>query len=297
MFVQELLNGLIIGSVYALFSLGFTLVFGVQGILNLAHGGIFMAGAFVGLYAITLAGLPLPLAFLFAVIAGGMLGVVLDFVAFRPLRRRQASDFGAMVSSIGANLVLISIAQQISNAQVSAFPFGTFPIVIYRAFGLRISLQQIVIVLCFLLFAGALLLYLYKTSFGRQVRAVAVNERTATLLGINPAAIYFQTFFISGALAAAAGVIIGIAFNSVHFLMGEPVLLRALVVVVLGGLGSVVGSMVAGLALGVVQSLIVTYLSSQLSDAITFALLFLVLLISPGGLFKGLRADIRVARR
>jgi len=295
-FAQQILNGLVVGSVYALFALGFTLVFGVQNILNLAHGALFMVGAFVGLYAVTLVDLPLVVALLLSILAAGCIGVLLDFFAFRPLRKRRGGEFPAIMSSIGANLILISIAQQISQAQVSGFPFGTFPIVIYNFLGLRITLQQIAILCCVMLFTTVLLLIIYRTSFGRQARAVAVNERTALLFGVNPSQVYALTFFIAGGLAGAAGFIIGLAFNSVHFLMGEPLLLRGFVVVILGGMGSVVGSLVAGLTLGIIQTMSVFYFSSQISDIIIFSLLFLILLIRPTGFFKGLRQDVRVGR-
>ena len=126
-------------------------------------------------------------------------------------------------------------------------------------------------VLSTLLIVAALFVYLFYTGFGRQIRAVAINERTATLLGVNPNFVYFQTFFISGALAGAAGVLIGIAFNAVHFLMGDAYMLRAFVVIVLGGLGSVMGALIAGLLLGLVQTLTIAYVSSGLSDAIIFS--------------------------
>ncbi len=296
MFAQQILNGIVVGSVYSLFALGFTLVFGVQNILNLAHGALFMVGAFIGLYAVTLADLPLPLALLIATVGAGCVGVLLDFFAFRPLRNRRGGEFPAIISSIGANLILISIAQQISNAQVSGFPFGTFPIVIYNFFGLRMTLQQIVILGCVTAFTVGLLLLLFHTSFGRQARAVAVNERVSILLGVNPSRVYALTFFIAGALAGAAGFIIGIAFNSVHFLMGEPLLLRGFLVVILGGMGSVAGSLVAGFMLGIIQTMSVFYFSSQISDIIIFSLLFMILLLRPTGLFKGLRPEVRVGR-
>lgn len=306
MLAQQLVNGLVVGSVYALFALGFTLVFGVHHVLNLAHGSVCMWGAFIGLIAVAPGSvfgaaqatpfLPLPVAFLLAMLGGGLLGVLLDLLAFRPLRRRHATEFAALVSSIGASLVLISLAQQLSRTRILRFPFGTFPLVIYRFAGLRVSLLQLFIVGCVAVLFAALLFYLYRTSFGRQVRAVAVNERAATLLGVNPAAVYLQIFFISGALAGAAGVLIGLAFNSVNFLMGEPYLMRAFVVVVLGGLGSVTGAVVAGLLLGLIQVLTVVYLSSGLSDAIIFSVLFLMLLVRPTGLFAGLRRDVRVVR-
>ncbi len=307
MLTQQLLNGLIVGSVYAIFALGFTLIFGVHHILNLAHGTVCMWGAFIGLIAVAPSALwpdiglstpflPLPVAIILAMAGGGLIGVLLDLVAFRPLRKRGATEFAALVSSIGASLILLSLAQQLSRTAILRFPFGTFPVEIYEFLGLRVSLLQITIVVAMLVLFGALVYYLYRTTFGRLVRAVAVSERTATLLGVNPTSVYLQIFFISGALAGAAGVLIGLLFNSVHFLMGEPYLMRAFVVVVLGGLGSVVGAVVAGLLLGVIQTLTVVYLSSGLSDAIIFSILFAMLLVRPTGLFAGLRRDARVTR-
>ena len=143
---------------------------------------------------------------------------------------------------------------------------------------------------------AALFAYIFYTGFGRQIRAVAVNERTASLLGVNPDAVYFQTFFISGALAGVAGVLIGIAFNSVHFLMGEPYMLRAFVVIVLGGLGSIAGAVIAGLMLGLIQTMTIAYISTDLSDAVIFSLLFVILLVRPTGFFGTLRRQRRVTR-
>jgi branched-chain amino acid transport system permease protein len=127
------------------------------------------------------------------------------------------------------------------------------------------------------------------------VRAVAINERMSLLVGINPRNIYFQTFFLAGALAGAAGVILGVAYNSVSYFMGDPMLLRAFAIVVLGGLGSVAGTLIASLFFGVVEALTVSYLSSQLSDAILFLILFLVLLVRPSGIFRGLHHEYRKA--
>ena len=239
MIAQQILNGLVVGSVYALFALGFTLIFGVHHILNMAHGAVFMWGAFFGLFAITRFDLPFPSGFVLAIVLAGLLSVALDWVAFRPLRRRGAPEFSAIVSSIGAGLVLMNIAQRVSDTRVLRYPFGTLPIEIYSFLGLRVTLIQAVMVLSTLLIVAALFVYLFYTRFGRQIRAVAINERTATLLGVNPNFVHFQTFFISGALAGAAGVLIGIAFNAVHFPMGDAYMLRAFVVIVLGGLGSV----------------------------------------------------------
>lgn len=296
MLAQQLLNGLVSGSVYALFALGLTLIFGVHHILNLAHGAVFMWGAFVGLYCVTVLDLPFPLVILIAAIAAGVLSIVIDFVAFRPLRRRGASEFAAIITSIGAGMILTNLAQRASDTQVWRYPFGTFPIYLFEVAGLRITLLQIVIVASVAIILIALIFYLFGTPFGQRIRAVAIDERMAGLLGVNSDAVYLQTFFISGALAGVAGVMIGIAFNSVHFLMGEPYMLRAFVIIVLGGLGSIGGAVIAGLALGVTHTLTVAYISADLSDAIIFSILFLALLVKPSGLFGNLRLEKRVTR-
>jgi branched-chain amino acid transport system permease protein len=295
MIAQQILNGLITGSVYALFALGFTLVFGTHRILNLAHAGVFMSGAFIAYYAVT-AGAPLLVAALLAMVGAGLLSYLIDITAFGHLRAKGQIEFSAIISSIGANLILMSVAQRMSNTKVLGFPGGTFPIQFYELAGLRISLLQIVVAFVVLALLGGLTYYLYGTSFGRQVRAVAGNERAAQLLGVNPRQVYFQTFFISGALAGIAGVLIGLSFNSIHFLMGEPYLMRAFVVVVLGGLGSIPGAVVAGLLLGVIQTVAIAYLPSGLSDAIIFLLLFVILLIKPSGLFGNQTSAIGVGR-
>ncbi|MBC7705151.1 MAG: branched-chain amino acid ABC transporter permease [Rhodoferax sp.] len=285
---QQILNGLVSGAIYALFALGFNLIFGVQKVLNLAHGGVFMSGAFIAYYAV-IVGLPFWVALLLAMVACGLISVLIDVLGFQPLRKRSQADaeFGAIVISIGVDLILATIAQRLSDTKVLSFPFGTFPVEFYRGLGLRISLLQITIVILVALLLAALMLFLKRTSFGRQVRAVALNERAAALLGISARSVYFQTFFIAGSMAGLAGVLIGLSFNSVHFLMGEPYMLKAFVVVVLGGLGNLPGAVAASLLLGVLQTMTVVYLPAGLSDTLIFSTLFVVLLFWPNGLFGG----------
>lgn len=295
--MQQLLNGIVVGSVYGVFALGFTLIFGVNHIMNMAHGAVFMWGAFTGLYAVELFEAPFAVALLAGAVGGGVLSVILYLVAFMPLRKRGAPEFSFIISSIGASLVLISLAQQVTATRVMRFPFDIFPIVAFNLFGVRFTLMQLAIVgLVFLMVLG-LLFYLYRTDMGRQIRAVAVSEHTSKLLGINAGFVNCQLFFISGAFAGIAGVLIGILFNSVHFMMGEPLLLRAFVVIILGGLGSIPGALVAGLLIGVIQTLTVAYVSAGMADAMVFSTLFLVLLARPTGLFGGAGAVARVARR
>jgi branched-chain amino acid transport system permease protein len=286
MLAQQILNGFVVGGVYALFALGFTLVFGIHRILNLAHGAVFMAGAFIALYCVE-AGLPLIVAFVVAAISAGLLSVLVEVTAFRPLRKLSLMDaeFGSMITSIGAGLFIMSLFQRISQTRVVRFPFGTMPIESIQLLGMRVTILQLVMLGCSVLMVMALTWYLYRTAYGRQVRAIAGNQKTAQLLGINPNFIFFQTFFISGVLAAAAGVLIGLAFNSIHFMMGEPYLLRAFVVIVLGGLGSVPGALVGGLVFGMMHTLSTAYLPGLLVDGIIYLLLFVILLVRPNGLF------------
>ncbi|MGH7034057.1 MAG: branched-chain amino acid ABC transporter permease [Stellaceae bacterium] len=295
MLAQQLLNGVVVGAVYALFSLGLTLVFGMHRILNLAHGAVFMWGALIGYFAVTLAGLPLWAAFIAAIFGAGLVSVALELCVFRPLRRHQGDEFGTIVASIGANLILMQLAQQATNAQTLRFPFGIFPILFYNIAGLRVSLQQIVILGAVAVIVVALLAFLFKTSLGSEARAVAVDERTSMLLGVNPGKVYLTSFLIAGMLAGAAGVILGVAFNSVSYVMGDAVMLQAFVVIVLGGLGSVTGAVLAGILIGMVQTLTTAYISTELSDAVVFGLLFVVLLIRPDGFFAGLHSEYRVA--
>lgn len=296
MIAQQLLNGLVSGGVYALFALGFTLVFGLHRILNLAHGAVLMTGAFIAYYTVQ-AELPLFLGLVLAILGGGLLSVLLEITAFRRLRRSGEVEFGAIISSIGANLVIITIAQRISNTQVMRFPFGTFPIVIHRFLGLRVSALQLFMAACSIVLVVILTYCLYRTRTGRQIRAVASNERAAVLVGTNPNTVFFQTFFLAGALAGAAGVLVGLAFNSIHFMMGEPYLLRGFVVIILGGLGSVPGAMLASFLFGMIQTLTIAYLPSGLTDAIIYSALFLILLVRPNGLLGKPDAGLMRGRR
>ncbi len=295
MILQQIFNGIISGSVYALFALGFTLIFGTHKILNLAHAGVFMIGAMIGYYAVV-EGASIWIAMFLAMIGAGTLSYVIDIVAFRRLRAQKQIEFGAIISSIGANLILISAAQKLSDTKILRFPADTFPMYFFQIGGLRTSSLQITILILVLILLSLLLFYLFKTSFGRQVRAVAGNERAALLLGVNPDSVYFQTFFISGALAGLAGVLIGIMFNSIHFLMGEPYLLRGFVIVIIGGLGSIPGAVAASFMLGVLQSLTTAYLPSGLTDVVIYTLLFVGLVFKPNGLF-GEHQSVGAARR
>ena len=296
MLAQQLLNGLVVGGVYSLFALGFTLVFGIHHLMNLAHGAVFMAGAFVALYTV-LAGLPLWLGFVLAILACGLLSILIEITAFRRLRKSGEAEFGAIISTLGAELIIVTLAQIVSESDVLRFPFETFPVQIFEFAGLRVTLLQLFMLVSSLVLMLILTYYLYRTPLGTRIRSVSGNERASVLSGVNPNVIYYQTFFLSGALAGAAGVLIGLSFNSIQFAMGEPFLLRGFVVVVLGGMGSIPGAMVAGLLLGMLQTLTAAYLPAGLTDAIIFSLLFVILLVRPYGLFGKETAGAMRAQR
>ncbi len=286
MIAQQVLNGLVLGGVYALFALGFTLIFGIHRIMNMAHGAVFMSGAFIGLYMVRI-GLPIWAALPIAMVGAGLISIFVEVIAFKPLRKLALADaeLASVISSIGAGLMILSVGQYVSKTQTMRFPFGTVPVDAIVVFGLRVTMLQLLMLGVAMLMVALLAYYLYRTPQGRQIRAVAGNYRAAQLLGVNPNAIFYQTFFLSGALAGAAGVMVGLAFNSVQFLMGEPFLLKAFVAIILGGLGSVPGALIGGLVLGLLQSLSAAYLPALLVDAVIFSLLFVILMVRPDGLF------------
>ena len=286
MIAQQVLNGLVLGGVYALFALGFTLIFGIHRIMNMAHGAVFMSGAFIGLYTVR-AGLPIWVALPIAMLGAGLISILVEVIAFKPLRKLALADaeLASIISSIGAGLIVLSVGQYVSKTETMRFPFGTVPAEAIQVAGLRVTMLQLLMLGVAIVMVALLAYYLYRTPQGRQIRAVAGNYRAAQLLGVNPNAIFYQTFFLSGALAGAAGVMVGLAFNAVQFLMGEPFLLKAFVAIILGGLGSVPGALVGGLVLGLLQSLTGAYLPALLVDAVIFLLLFVILMVRPDGLF------------
>ena len=286
MIAQQLLNGLVLGGVYALFALGFTLIFGIHRIMNMAHGAVFMTGAFMGLYTVR-AGMPLWVALPVAMVGAGLVSILIETIAFKPLRKLALADaeLASIISSIGAGLMVLSVGQYVSKTETMRFPFGTVSVQAIEVLGLRVTMLQLLMLGVAVVGVGLLAFYLYRTAQGRQIRAVAGNYRAAQLLGVNPDAIFYQTFFLSGALAGAAGVMVGLAFNAVQFLMGEPFLLKAFVAIIIGGLGSVPGALIGGLLLGLLQSMSAAYLPSLLVDAVIFLLLFVILMIRPDGLF------------
>jgi branched-chain amino acid transport system permease protein len=281
---QQLLNGVFVGSIYALFAVGYTLVFGVLDILNLAHAAVFMLAAFAALGLVE-AHVPLWAAMPIAVLIAGIIGIILERIAFRPLRGRADSNIAGLISSLAMATIFESIALQLWGPDISRFPHGTFPNKMIRVGGATASLLQLCIIGLAVILMWLLHILIRKSRLGRQIRAVAESPRAARILGVNVDRVIATTFFISSALGGAAGVLFGLAFNSISPDVGRSVELKGLAVIIFGGMGSVTGAVTAGFALGLLEVIVVSQIGSSFRDAVAFGVLFLMLLVRPRGLF------------
>jgi len=283
--LQQLINGLFIGSVYGLFAVGYTLVFGVLDILNLAHAAIFTLGALTALWLTTAGALSIWIAFPLATLVSGALGLVLDRVAFAPLRRRADSNLSGLISSIAMAIIFESAALGIFGARTVRFPEGIFLNHVWRFGSVTVTSLQVEIVLTALALMLALTAFLKRTRTGKAIRAVAESERTARLLGINVDGVIALTFIVSSALGGVAGILYGLYFDALAPDMGRSIELKGLAVIILGGMGSIPGAILGGIAFGLSEVLTVAITgTSNLRDAVAFTVLFVILVLKPSGL-------------
>lgn len=285
MFLQQLVNGLTLGSAYAVIAIGYTLVFGVLNIVNMAHGGIFMVGAYIGLLLVTEAGFGIFPALIGAMVGGSVLGYALEIFALRPLRRRKVTHLAPLISTIGVSTFLESVALMVWGPQTRSFPtsFGN-ELMDFGAF--KISGIQIISLGTAVVLMVLLTILLNKTKIGKAVRATSESAETASLLGINTGRIITFTVMMASALGAAAGVLIGLSFNAIEPTMGTAMGLKGLAVLIMGGLGNVEGAMAGGFILGIAEVFSVAYGSSSYRDAVAFGIIILILFIRPEGLFS-----------
>jgi len=289
---DQIYNAIFIGSIYALFALGFTLVFSVLDILNLAHPALFTLGAFAALFAMQ-QGVPAALAVVIAFLVCGAAGAILDRVAFAPLRKRTPPPLSAMISSIGVSLILIRLIQLKYGPDIQSYPKNSLPADVFTVGGLQLdTLRTVIIALALALMVGLTLL-VRRTRLGRELRALAENPRAARILGIDVDRAIAATFFLSAGLGGVAGALYGFATNSPFSQMGLNFELKAFSVMIVGGMGSIPGAVLGAylLSFGEVASL--AFLPSELRDAFAFGLLFVVLLVRPSGIL-GQRAVDRV---
>lgn len=285
---QQLFNALSLGCVYALFALGFTLIFGVLGVINLSHGAVFMVGAYAALQAIVLLQWPLWAAMCFAFVFAGALGLLIDLLVLRPLRARQAPHLIPMIATIGLAIAINNLAQGLFGAANLRFPAQALPQEALEIGSLRVTVLELGIIgLSFALMA-LLLAVMRKTQTGRALRAIAESPRAAALLGVNVEGLFRMTSFAAAALGGIAGVLIGLYANALYPLMGQSIMHKGIAVIILGGMGDIRGAMLAGLFLGFAEVLSVAYIGSTMRDAVAFGLLFAVLLLRPKGIFGAL---------
>lgn len=285
MLEQQLLNALTLGSVYALFALGFTLVFGVLAVINLSHGAVFMVGSYAALALVSHLQAPLWLGMLGAMVVSGTIGLLVDVLILKPLRARQAPHLIPMIATIGVGIMLTSTVQGLFGAEVLRFPEGTLPAGEFVVGSVHVrALEMAIVAIAFILMA-VLFAILKGSQLGRALRAIAESPKAAYLLGINVEGLFHVTSFVAAALGGMAGVLIGLDFNAITPQMGQPMLHKGVAVIILGGMGDIRGALIGGLFLGFAEVLSKAYLSSQMGDAVAFGLLFLILLVRPSGLF------------
>jgi branched-chain amino acid transport system permease protein len=290
---QQIVNGVLLGATYSLFALGFTLMFGVLRVINLTYGFYFSAGAFIALFLTRAAGLGIWTALPLAAIGAGLIAIVVDWLLLTRLRRARAPELMSLMVTLGAVLALYSAATVVLGPDIRRLPPGLIDASAIEFAGLRVTTAQLLILGATIVLVGLLLVLLRGTRLGLAIRAMAEKPDTAALMGIDTARTAALVSFVSGALGGAGGVLIGLNFNAIQPYMGEQMMLRGFVIVIVGGLGDIGGALLAGLMLGVIEVLTAGYIDSGLKEAVGFAILVVVLWTRPTGLFG--RASVRRA--
>ena len=280
-FVQQLINGISLGSIYALVALGYTMIYGIIKLINFAHGDIYMLGAYFGFIATTMFGFSFIPAILFSMACAALAGIIIERVAYRPMR--NAPRIAILITAIGVSFFLEYSMILIATPQPRTFP-AVFEATIYHFGPLVVNSQQIVILISALILMAVLTYIVQNTKAGKAMRAVSFDADAARLMGINIDRVISMTFALGSALAAAGGVLVGIYYNSIDPLMGMVPGIKAFVAAVLGGIGIIPGAMLGGIILGVVEAMVSGFFSSTFRDAAAFAILILILLYKPAGI-------------
>ena len=289
-FFQQLTNGLAVGGIYALIALGYTMVYGVLKLINFAHGDLFTSGAYLGLtlvttYALTghlgpLVGFVALIVIVMALV--GFMGAVLERAAYRPLR--ESPRLSAVVSALGASIFLQNLIMLLYGARFLVFPQDILPSIPINLFGLYIPLIRIIVLALSVVMMLGLYFFIQKTKMGTAIRAAAIDQGAARLMGINVDQVIMTVFLVGPALGGAAGLMVGLQYGQINFIMGWSYGLKAFTAAILGGIGNIPGAMVGGLLLGVIESLGSAYISTAWKDAISFGVLILILIVRPTGL-------------
>jgi len=291
MFLQQIINGLTLGAVYALIALGYTMVYGILQLINFAHGEVYMLGAYLGIIIlgfltyIGFTAISLPLAIIITLVLSMVFcsayGMTIERIAYKPLR--NAPRLSPLISAIGVSIFLQNFVMLSQGATDKVFP----PIIKAEGISIlnaRITYLQIFIIIASILMMGGLHLFVMKTKLGKAMRATAQDRKMAALLGIDIDRVISITFIIGSGLAAAAGVMVAMYYGLVNYFIGYVAGIKAFTAAVLGGIGSIPGAMLGGLILGLMEALGASYLSSEYKDAFAFGLLIIILILRPEGL-------------
>jgi branched-chain amino acid transport system permease protein len=285
LFAEQLVNGLALGSLYALFGIGFGLVFATLGVLNAAHGAYASWAAIAAYYAIDRFQAPFALAALIGVICGGALAVVVDQIGFQPLRNRRGGMLAALITSIAFWIILDSLAGFATDQQSLAFPATSYPNHMISLGPIKAPVMQIVTIATLIVVAAGVHRLIEGTRIGAAMRAVGWSDVAAALGGVNARMVVLVTAFLAGATSGLAGVLGGVATSNVSYTLGEGLLLKGFAAVVVGGFDDVRGTAIAGVLLGVIEVFIAQYISTSYRDGVTYLLLLAFLVVRPRGLF------------
>ena len=282
-FISNLISGIRLGSIYAIIALGYTMVYGIAKMLNFAHGDVIMIGAYVAFIALYRAGLPLIVALLFSVIVCTLLGVIIERLAYKPLR--QASSLAVLITAIGVSYLLQNVALLIWGSAAKIFPtILDFSSISLFSGQLNISYQMLITIASCIVIMFVLNMFVKKTKTGMAMRACSEDKEASALMGINVNNIISLTFAIGSGLAAVAAILLCATYPTVTPTLGSMPGIKAFTAAVIGGIGSIPGALLGGLLLGIIEILVKAYGLSELSDAIAFGVLILVLLFKPTGL-------------
>lgn len=292
--LQQCLNGLVLACNYTLFALGLSVIWGVLKVLNLAHAEMFTFGALAAVFAGQAGGLPLPMVFAVAVVTGGVLALIVDTIAFWPLRMKNlgVEDFelSSLITSLGASTILVSLAARWTNNQAVSMPPGVFTVEAWRFGGLVLTNVQVIVSIAALLLTIVTWWVVRHSQFGRALRGLAFSTDMAKVVGIRTETLYRATLFVCGALAATAGLLLTILMGSVDAHSGANLMLKAIAIIVLAGSGSIVGLLVGAVILGLGETVGTLFLPNVVQSALPFLVILVVLLARPSGLFG--RSDV-----
>ena len=293
-FIQQVINGLTLGSVYALIALGYTMVYGIIKLLNFAHGDIFMVGSFISYYLILSFDMNIFVAFLLTMALTAVLGVVIDQVAYKPLR--TSPRISALITAIGVSYLLRNGMIVITGAETRAYlqVFDNVPLFLTQSIqigNITVKTMQIILLLTTIVLMVSLQFIVQKTKMGKAMRAVSVDPEAAQLMGIDTNIVIAFTFVLGSALAGASGMLVGIYYNSISPMLGAGYGTKAFVAAVIGGIGLIPGAVLGGYLLGMIEVMITAYGNSMIRDAVVYIILIVILLLRPAGLLGNSQSE------